>query len=1016
MSQSTVYAKTLASLNPAQRDAVHSIEGPLMIIAGPGTGKTHVLAARIAHILEETDTPPYAILALTFTESAAINMRNRIVNMIGKAGYYIHIQTFHAFCVDIIKTHPEYFAISRGSEALSDLEKYEIFEEILKKEQLSTLKPLNMPFFYIKDCIFAISQLKREGVSPEAFKEILDEEFSDDMFEGLKKTEEKKKTLQKDKNYELLHIYKAYQQSLRDRLRFDFDDMISLVVDAFKDNELLLLEYQEKLHYFLVDEYQDTNSAQNSIVDLLATYWGDQANICVVGDPNQSIFRFQGASIENSLSFVKRYPEAKIVTLDIGYRCSQVLYDGAHAVIQENKLTQAEGIHELHTAVSQKLTNAAKQKGENISIAQLPSQTLERIYIAESIKKLIQKGTPAEEIAVIYKNNAEVVELQHALEKWGIPYEVEGGENILEAEMIRQLLQYMLVLKDIKTAKEDEKLFEIMSYDWVSVDPVLTMKIARTAGKAKCSIIDVIDNGYEFFMKNYGRDDVKPLDFIQAENFVEKLKGFLTDDAKMVFTEWFEHFIKESGYLDHILLQENKIELLMNINSLFKEIKSLVADHKDMKLGSFLAAILVMKEHKMSIFAEDVNVQKGVVHVSTAHKSKGREWDYVFLMNCVDGTWGNTRPRDLIKLPEGLLKNTDISKKERNEDDRRLFYVVLTRARKNVSISYALTTSNSHASKQAIVSMFVEEIPEVLRKDIDVQEYSDDSVEHMITLLEKQPEVIVKYSDEAFFADLISNFALSVTALNTYLKDQDEFVRNILLKVPRAKAPPMAFGTAVHYALEKFNTALLSGDSLSKENFVSLFEKALQNELLTDEEFEKRNIFGKKVLEQYFETYAESAKKPIFVEKFIGYGFSKAVFDGTSLTGRIDKVELIDGTEKSARVIDYKTGKPRTHNEIEGKTASSDLSEREKLLPESIRGPYKRQLLFYRLLADLDQTFPYKVEEGVFDFVQPDPQTGKFTQRSFIIKDEDVNDLKNLIRDVMKEIRSLSFLKNEKAL
>lgn len=1011
MTKQTVYSQTLASLNKAQKEAVESIEGPLMIVAGPGTGKTHVLAARIAHILEVTDTPPYAILALTFTESAAINMRNRIVNMIGKAGYYINIQTFHAFCVDIIKTHPEYFAISRGSEALSDLEKYEIFEEILKKEAISALKPLNMPFFYIKDCIFAISQLKREGISPEDFRIILDEEFSDDMFEGLKKTEAQRKLLQKHKNYDLLQVYVAYQKNLKDRLRFDFDDMISLVVDAFKKNELLLREYQEKLHYFLVDEYQDTNSAQNSIVDLLASYWGDNANVCVVGDPNQSIFRFQGASIENSLSFVKTYFNAKIITLDRGYRCSQLLYDASHAVIQENKLTQEEGIHQLHAAVSKKLVSETNPNGEQINIASLPSQTLELVYVAQSIQDLLKNGVPAEQIAVIYKNNAEVVQLQHTLEKWNISYEVEGGENILEAEMIRQLLQYMFVIRDIKTAEEDEKLFEIMSYDWTHADPVLTMKIARAAGKAKCSIVDVIENGYDFFMEHYGRQDITVVDFAGAENFIIELKELLQFDAKMVFTEWFEHFLHTSGYLDFILLQENKAELVMNINSLFKEIKSLTADHKDMKLSSFLQSITVMKEHKMSIFAEDMNIQKGVVHVSTAHKSKGREWDYVFLINCIDGRWGNTQTRDLIKLPDGLLKNTDISKKERNEDDRRLFYVVLTRARKAVSISYALTDSQKHSAKQAIGSMFIEEIPEGMKVEKDVQKFSDESAASLITLLQKKPEKTQNYTDEEFFAELVSKFSLSVTALNTYLRDTDEFVRNILLKVPRSKPAVMAYGTAVHSAMEKLNIAMLGDSPLSKKDFISTFEYALQKELLTPEEMTKRAIHGKDILSLYFDAYAQTATKPIFVERFIGYGFSKAVLDGTHLTGRIDKVEMIDEKEKTVRVIDYKTGKSKTHNEIEGKTASADLSDRERLLPESIRGSYKRQLLFYRLLADLDQTFSFKVEEGVFDFVEPDARTGKFTQRSFIIKDEDVDDLKNLIKEVMHEIRSLSFLK-----
>lgn len=1012
MTKQTVYSQTLARLNTAQKEAVESIEGPLMIVAGPGTGKTHVLAARIAHILEVTDTPPYAILALTFTESAAINMRNRIVSMIGKEGYYINIQTFHAFCVDIIKTHPEYFAISRGSEALSDLEKYQIFEDILKKEAISALKPLNMPFFYIKDCIFAISQLKREGISPDDFKTILDEEFSDGMFEGLKKTESQRKLLQKQKNYDLLQVYVAYQKNLKDRLRFDFDDMISLVVEAFKNNELLLREYQEKLHYFLVDEYQDTNSAQNAIVDLLASYWGDNANVCVVGDPNQSIFRFQGASIENSLSFVETYRNAKIITLDRGYRCSQLLYDASHSVIQENKLTQEEGIHELHSAVSKKLVSETNPKGEPIKIASLPSQTLELVYVADSIRVLIQQGVPPEQIAVIYKNNAEVVQLQHTLEKWNILYEVEGGENILEAEMIRQLLHYMFVLKDIQTAKEDEKLFEIMSYDWTHVDNILTMKIARVAGKAKCSIVDVIDKGYNFFLEHYERQDISVDDFASAEAFIAELRQLLQYDAKMVFTQWFEEMINTSGYLDFILTQENKAELVMNVNSLFKEVKSLIADQKDMKLSSFLQSISVMKEHKMNIFAEDMNIQKGVVHLSTAHKSKGREWDYVFLINCIDGRWGNTQTRDLIKLPDGLLKNTDISKKERNEDDRRLFYVVLTRARKAVSVSYALTDSQKHSAKQAIGSMFIEEIPETLRIEEDVQKFSENSAASLIQLLHKNPETIQSFTDEEFFSELVSNFALSVTALNTYLKDTDEFIRNVLLKVPRSKPPVMAYGTAVHSALEKLNTALIAQTTFTKNDFIASFESALHKELLTDEDMNDRLIHGKDKLGMYFDTYASSVQKPLFIEKSIGYGFSKAILDGTHLTGRIDKVEMIDEKEKLVRVIDYKTGKSKTHNEIEGKTASADLSERERLLPESIRGRYKRQLLFYRLLADLDQTFPYKVQEGVFDFVEPDARTGKFTQRSFIIKDEDVDDLKSLIKDVMQEIRSLSFLTN----
>jgi DNA helicase-2/ATP-dependent DNA helicase PcrA len=286
----------LASLNKEQRKAVETIDGPVMVLAGPGTGKTQVLAARIAHIITSTDTPPYAILALTFTESAAANMRERVVSMIGKDGYYVNISTFHSFCADVIRSNPEYFSIDRKSEPLGELEKYDLFQRLIDQTSLKALKPFNQQYFYIDDIISSISQLKREGFNPEQFKKIVAEEFADKN-KPDKKTALTKFLSQKQKNEELSLLYEAYYKDLKEIQRYDFDDMIALVAEAFNSHDQLLREYQEKLHYFLVDEYQDTNSAQNAVVDLLGSYWEEKANIFVVGDPHQSIFRFQGASV-----------------------------------------------------------------------------------------------------------------------------------------------------------------------------------------------------------------------------------------------------------------------------------------------------------------------------------------------------------------------------------------------------------------------------------------------------------------------------------------------------------------------------------------------------------------------------------------------------------------------------------------------------------------------------------------------------------------------------------------------
>ncbi len=1007
----TSYQQAFDQLNPVQRTAVEALEGPVMVVAGPGTGKTQVLATRIAHILQKTDTPAYAILALTFTESAAVNMRERVVKLIGKDGYYVNIMTFHAFCTDVLKSHPEYFPIDRQSEPLNDLEKYDMFQTIMMSLDLNVLRPLNTPLFYIKDCISAISQLKREGVGPDDYIRIIEKEWAGlDADTTLTKAQKAIQLKQRDKNSELAQIYRAYETQLRSRMRYDFDDMISLVVEAFRMHETLLLEYQEKLHYFLVDEYQDTNTAQNMVVEMLAQYWGEKANLFVVGDPNQSIYRFQGASIENTLEFVKKFPDAQVVTLDTGYRCPQMIYDAAHELIGHNILTQESSTHELHEAVSARLTRPDTMLGDRIKVGQFPSRMLELVYVAQEIKKLNKSGTAYEDIALLYRQNADAVEIQRVLEKWGIPYEIEGGENVLESDMIRQLMQLMYVIQDIKQGTEDEKLFEVMAYAWTDIDPVLAMKIAQSAGRGGMSIVTLVSKGFDEFQKYYTRDDVTPLAFHTAEIFIQQLHTWAIDDMRYVFTEWFERLIQQSGYLKYVLKQNNKIELLTNVNSIFREVKSLVSDTKNMKLEDFLRAISTMYEHHMSIFAEDMNVQKGVVHLSTVHRAKGREWKKVFLMHCQNGKWGNTNHREMIPFPDGLLHSTDISKKERNEDERRLFYVALTRAQESLYVVSADTVMANNHSKQVIPSMFIDEIGTERCERLSSEEVSKDSFEHLQTLLLPPASPLVKISDREYFADMVKDFTLSVTSLNTYLRDTDEFIQNVLLKVPRAKPIQMAFGTAVHYALEMYNKARVEKRAYEKAQFVADFQDALRREVLREADVATHLVHGSAVLEAYYDMYAQSDATPLFVERFFGYGLRRTILDDIPLVGRVDRVDLIDRESKAVRVIDYKTGRTRTMGEINGSTASSDLTEREQALPEGIRGSYKRQLVFYKLLAELDPTFKYTVVEGMFDFVEPDKTSHKYVRRVSALVDQDVQDLKILIREVMGEIRGLKFL------
>lgn len=1004
MASNPQFQEIYQRLNQEQRQAVDTIDGPVMVVAGPGTGKTQVLAARIANILLKTDTNPSSILALTFTESAAKNMRERLISMVGKAAYYVQIQTFHAFCAEIISAQSEYFTIDRDSEALSDLDAVALFQSLLDDLPLQALKPLNTPYFYLKDLKQSISTLKREGVATTDFQKIVAAErmLFDQEAESLTKTERLKQEKQLLKNEELLVVYEEYQLRLRDSLRYDYEDMIALVVKAFQDHPELLAEYQERLLYLLVDEYQDTNSAQNQLVDLLAAFWGEEANVFVVGDPNQAIFRFQGASLENVISFTQRYPQARTIYLTIGYRSTQKIYTAAHDLISQNQSVFTDAPLE-----------AKNEVGQPLQLFKAPSQTVELMYVATKIKELLTQGVDPSEIAVVYRRNAEAAELSQVLDKWHIQYEIDGGNNVLEVVEICQLLNLFRAVASIKNGDEDGLLHEVMLYPWIGLDRVTVLKATRVAGVKKISLFELIQRGYEEFHEHSAAQGVTVLEFAGLTQFNDSLLEWAVSDAQQTFAAWFEKVINASGFMNWILEQPNKLELLNATNSLFREAKMLTTTRREFGLLDFLSVIDTLERHKLPITIEDLNITKNAVRLSTVHKAKGQEWRYVFVSGVVDGRWGNTRRQEKIQLPSEILPNFDPQLKERNEDDRRLFYVAITRAKEQVFLSYPETIISGNRTRSVTGSLFVEELKDHLA--LDATKAAQDLVAHADELLAKLLAPIVQTaspnSEKDFYRMLIADFKLSATALNTYLTSTDEFIKRYLLKVPMATTATFAFGSAIHKALEHwFKLWQDTGEKPSAETLAVAFEEALIKEPLDQGELESRRKHGQEVLKKYYPQLDMLEDQPVFIERLFGGAANRTMLDDIPLTGRIDRVDWIDKKLKTVSVVDYKTGKHRSVGQIEASIPSAELSEREQALPASIRGSYKRQLLFYKLLTDLDPTFIPTVTEATFEFVEADKNSDKIVRRRFALLESEVNDLKALIKEVMAEIRSLQFL------
>ena len=472
--QDKIFDDLYKKLNPEQQEAVDTLEGPVLVIAGPGTGKTQVLTMRIANILKKTDTPPSSILALTFTDSGVKAMRERLLSIIGPSAYYVNIYTFHSFCSDVLRSRPEKFVFSEDAEPLSDLERIQTFREIIEKGNFKEIKPFGNRYFYIKALIRAIQDLKREGITSEDFKKFL--------------TENEVENAQRLK--EVLTFYEIYQTELTKRGRYDFEDMINFVVRRFEEDEELLRDYQERYLYILVDEYQDTNSPQNRVVNLLGSFWGEGANVFVVGDDSQSIYRFQGASLENILFFTATFPNANVISLKKNYRSQEVIIDASEDVITNNELRLTDFIK----SIKKKQESVVNLDKEKIKVGHFSSGITESFFVSQKIKELVKSGVNPNEIAVIYRNNADSRDFSDMLSRVGVGFNLVGGENILYDHDINKLLKLFEVILKVRNKEEDLDLFTILNYEFLNFDYVDTLKLARFASQKKLNFLEALQS------------------------------------------------------------------------------------------------------------------------------------------------------------------------------------------------------------------------------------------------------------------------------------------------------------------------------------------------------------------------------------------------------------------------------------------------------------------------------------------------------------------------------------------
>jgi DNA helicase-2/ATP-dependent DNA helicase PcrA len=1009
------FQEALSTLNPQQLAAVNKMDGPVLVIAGPGTGKTQILAARIGKILTETDALPHEILCLTYTDAGAVAMRKRLFDFIGPDAYRVNIYTFHAFCNEVIQENLEYFG-KMNLEPLSDLDAALMFRELvdeLPNDHL--LKRFTGDVYYDVSRFKALfSTMKRESWDAAMIEKAVADYLADlplrDEFIykranpklGIAIGDPKQKDLDaaKAKMESLLaavNQYENYSGKMKAQGRYDYDDMIIWVLRAFRENPEILRRYQERYQYVLVDEFQDTSGSQNELLKFILNYW-ETPNVFVVGDDDQSIYKFQGANMKNILDFANDYVSTLYtVVLKHNYRSNQHILNISKVLIDNNRerLTRQLELDKNLAAAHPRFTELEVEP----LIREYHNPDQEIVDVAQQIEKLVANGTEPGEIAVIYRNHSQVEELVHFLDQKKIAVSTRRKINVFElpfAEKIINILEYLAMELD-SPYSGDEKLFEIMHYDFFNIAPI---EIAKASIKvSKDNFATFSNNQPKTSLRRYISEMRAPAQASLFDPVQNTAMKFLMSDiayllkaaVSVTLQELFQQMIAKMGILKYIMQQPDKGWHMQVLTSLFNLLKDESRRKPDITPAEFIAIIDLMKRNNISLELNQVIHTGNGVNFMTAHGSKGLEFEYVFLIGCSKKIWDSKGRNNGFAYPDTLTQASadDVAQKE---EARRLFYVAITRAKQCLMISYPGKDKNG---KEQEASQFIGEILADTHFGIQHPQVSEDAMlEFYVTQFSETDKPKVELLDHNYINQLLENYTLSVTHLSNYLDCPLRFYFQNLIRVPSGKSPAATFGQAVHWALNKAFREIKDnvGNFPETDDFIREFRWYMyrNRDSFTKDYFKLRVDFGEKILPPYYEQNVGKWNKIAITERAI----KNVEIAGVPIKGNLDKIEF---NGKQVNVVDYKTGRYRNAKDKFNRPNDNEPN----------GGDYWRQAVFYKILIDHDRTNDWEVISTEFEFVEPVNE--EYYKEKVVITPKDVEDVTNQITTVYQKILNHEF-------
>lgn len=880
-------------LNKEQLLAIKHKNGPLLIIAGAGTGKTTVITERIKYLITTGLAKPEEILALTFTEKAATEMEVRVDEAMPLSYGDIWITTFHSFCDSILRESGLHIGLPTNFKLMTKEKSVDLFRKNLFNFSLNYFRPLGNPNKFIYSLLTHFSRLQDELITPEEYLK-----WVKTKDKRQKKAENSEGKLEQQMWEELATVYKEYDGLKLKLSKFDFGDLVIKTVELFKKRPNILKRYQEKFKYILVDEFQDTNYGQNTLVNLLAQ---KDENITVVGDDNQSIYRFRGASVSNILSFKEAYPKATVITLNQNYRSTQQILDGAYKLIKNNDPDTLEA----KMGISKKLVSSSKSKKVYIENFVSASDVQEAEYVSNNIVELVKKYKyNYSDFAVLVRANNHSDIFLKEFERRGIPHQFLGPSSLFLKEEIVDLLSYAKVLYD---PEDTESIYRLFSSKIFKTEPIKLIQMLSLAKKESRALFDVI-----------AENNINP-------TLTKLINKHLSEVNDKLTGQILYEFLQEFKVYEDILKNEDEVRA-KNIAAFFQKVESFENENPQARLREVVDYLNLLSEVGDTPQVTNEEWQENnSVNILTVHSSKGLEFPVVFIVNLVSDRFPSRNRSEDLPIPTELIKEKLPEGDFHLQEERRLMYVAMTRAKERLFLTSSKFYSDGKREKK--VSQFVYEAMGEMSK---ITSYKKEVNNDKLKI--KSDEISAVLNDKKEFKVTY----LSVSQIETFETCPLHYKLKYIYKLPTPKTAPISFGISIHETLKKFHEAI-KGKKVSERDLLNLYKESFINEGFENKKH--KDMFYKKGEEYLIGYYKNEFNKKITPE-LLEHKFTLNLFKDLKVGGTIDRVDRISKNE--LEVIDYKTGatipsQKEVDKDLQLSIYALAVSDMYKLKPENIK-------------------------------------------------------------------------------